>query len=83
MPLSIATASASRTNDFVLSLMHWNVNILVAIMKRRVASYFGQLIDKVWILLAHVFRVPTEYADSAIFQLMHLSTKSIEPSMSE
>lgn len=43
-------------------------------MKGRVGSYFRQLIDKVWILLAHVFRVPTEHADSAIFQLMHLST---------
>jgi hypothetical protein len=71
--LLMATASASRTNDFAPSLMHYQKplsvakNILVG-MK----SHMRYLFYEIRILLAHVFRISTEYLYRSVWKQMHL-----------
>jgi hypothetical protein len=40
--------------------------------RRNKYKHTGKLFNKIWVFLAHVLRIPAEYADSSVFQFMHL-----------
>jgi hypothetical protein len=71
---SMATASASNTNDFVESLIHYRETRQLQSANRisPEKTNLGKLFDEVWVFFTHVLRISTKDSNCAILQLMYL-----------
>lgn len=70
---SIATASASSTNDLVPSLMHCRPSQPSSDRVRtKYCTNVRQLLHEIRILLAHIFGISTEHAHSGVIEFMYL-----------
>jgi hypothetical protein len=74
--LSIATASASSTNDFVFSLIHCKSSISKVNYMNKI-THPWKLLNQIWVFRLHILGISAEHTDAAIFQSVYLGALAV------